>query len=136
MKKEKKATTVKKSRVEKPYNNGTMSSSAFFGWLRSSLRKLSSRGWIPITETKKAARVPYKGENKRRKYSYVCSICKGEFADSEISIHHIQPVGSLKSFDDLGEFAKNLFCEASLLQCVCTSCHHSIHHPKDEENNN
>lgn len=122
-----------KNKTEKPFNANTMSSSAFFSWLRSGLRRMSSRGWKPIAQVKKEAQVPYKGENKRRKFSYVCSICKGEFAATEINVHHTIEVGSLKSFDDLPEFCKNLFCEKELLQVVCSKCHDKIHH-KNERN--
>ena len=117
---------TKKSRVEKPYNNNTFSHSMMMQWIRSGLRKMSMR-WKPIAQVRKEAQVPYIGENKRRKYSYVCAICKGEFSSTECAVHHLNEVGTLKSFDDLGEFAKNLFCEKEFLILCCHTCHSSLH---------
>jgi hypothetical protein len=130
MKKEKKATTVKKSRVEKPYNNGTFSHSMMMQFLRSALRKISMR-WKPIAQVRKEAQVPYVGENKRRKYSYVCAKCGKHFASNDCAVHHLHAVGKLQSFEDLGEFAKNLFCEKQNLVLWCHICH-AAHHSKPE----
>jgi len=69
-----------------------MSRSAFFGWLRSRLRKMSQH-WRPINEVKKAAKVPYIGENQRRKFSYVCNNCKTPVSDKECNVHHKIPAG-------------------------------------------
>lgn len=124
---------TKKSRVEKPYNNNSFSHSMMMQWLRSGLRKMSMR-WKPIAQVRKEAQVPYIGENKRRKYSYVCAICKEEFASTECAVHHLQEVGTLKSFDDLGEFAKNLFCEKDSLILCCHTCHSNIHKTKNNQN--
>ena len=66
----KKKKVVRKSKVEKPFNNNTMSNSAFFGWLRSRLRKMSMQGWKPTLEVKKACKVPYEGENKIPSYCH------------------------------------------------------------------
>lgn len=121
-----------KSRVEKPYNNGTFSQNMLMQFLRSGLRKMSMR-WKPIAQTRKDAQVPYKGDNKRRKYSYVCSICKGEYDAKSCAVHHLHEVGTLKSFEDLGEFAKNLFCEKDSLILCCHACHSSLHSKNKED---
>lgn len=122
----KKAAAKKKSRVDKPYNAGTMSESAFFGMIREGLRQ-KSRWWKPILNTKKAAQIPYTGTNKRRKYSYLCSECGGEFDAKQVVVHHIVECGSLRSFEDLPGFAKRLFCEQSGLQLICKGCHDKKH---------
>lgn len=121
-----------KNRVEKPYNHSTMSSSAFFGWLRSRLRKMSMQGWKPTSAVKNASKVPYIGENKRRKFSYKCSKCLGLFSDKEVAVHHRIPAGSLKSFEDLGDFCKRLFVEAPGLVLLCDSCHTKEHEELDK----
>lgn len=122
----KKVSKPRKSLVEKPYNAGTFSEAAFFGWIRSRLRKMS-QAWKPIQEVKKAAKRPYVGENKRRKFSYECSRCLQLFSDKEVAVHHIVPAGTLKSFDDIGAFCKNLFVEKNLLILLCDGCHTREH---------
>lgn len=122
---------IRKSKVKKPFNNGTMSNAAFFSWIRSRLRKMS-QAWKPIQEVKKASRIPYVGENKRRKFSYVCERCKTPVSDKECAVHHKIPAGSLKSFEDIGEFCRRLFVEKHALELLCHSCHEQTH----EELNN
>ncbi len=109
---------IRKSKVDKPFNNGTMSNAAFFGWLRSRLRKMSI-AWKPIQIVKKAAKIPYKGPNKRRRFSYVCSNCGNAVSDKECAVHHIIPAGSLKSFEDLPGFCERLFVEKHGLILLC-----------------
>lgn len=114
---------VVNSRVSKPYNNGTMSKSAFFQMLRSTLRRRSLRGWLPIQACKQEARRPYTGPLKRQKWEYKCNICGEYFKESEISIDHINPAGQLNSFEDLPGFVERLFCEKEFLQCICNEHH-------------
>lgn len=113
---------VRKSRVEKPYNHGTMSKAAFWSMIKSALRQ-KSRWWKPIQECKKAAKRPYKGANKRQKFEYQCANCEEWFPDKQISIDHIIPVGSLNDYDDLPGFVERLFCEIDFLQPLCNDCH-------------
>lgn len=126
-KKPKKVVKSKKPKVEKPYNAGTMSSAAFFGWLRSRLRKMSMQGWKPTQEVKKAAKVPYVGTNKMRRFSYVCGKCSIPVGDKECAVHHKIPAGSLKSFADLPGFCERLFTEAENLILLCDNCHNLEH---------
>ena len=123
---------AKRIKAEKIYNNNSFSSSEMFQWLRSGLRKMSMR-WKPIAQVRKDAQVSYKGDNKRRKYSYVCSICKQEYDAKSCAVHHLKEVGTLKSFEDLGEFAKNLFCEKDSLILCCHTCHSSLHSKNKED---
>lgn len=118
----------RKNALPKTRNGETMSESAFFGWLRQILRR-ASINWKPIQQVRKEAQVPYKGVNKRRKFSYICSHCKGEFDAKSCCVHHKIECGSLKSFADLSGFAERLFCEKEHLELICNSCH-SKHHEK------
>jgi hypothetical protein len=43
--------------------------------------------------------------------------------DKEVSVDHIIPAGSLRSFSDLPQFVEILFCEADNLQVLCHACH-------------
>lgn len=133
----KKPKKVKKSKVLKTRNNNTMSEAAFFGWLRSRIRRLSIY-WKPIQIVKQEAKVPYIGSNKRRKFSYKCAKCGNTVSDKEGNVHHKIPCGSLKNFQDLAIFAEKLFVEKDLLEFLCHNCHDLEHerlnHIKTKEN--
>jgi hypothetical protein len=109
-------------KVIKTRNAGTMSESAFWGFIRSALRQ-KSRWWKPITQCKQNAKRPYKGANKRQKFEYQCNKCKKWFPDKQINIDHILPAGELNKSDDLPGFVERLFCEVGGLQCLCQNCH-------------
>lgn len=113
---------VKKPRVPRTRNSESMTESAFWSWLRSGLRQ-KSRWWKPIAEAKLLARRPYKGENKRQKWEYQCTHCKKHFKGDEVSVDHIYPAGSLKTYSDLPGFVERLFCEVKDLQVLCNPCH-------------
>lgn len=110
--------------IDKPFNGGTMTSSAFFSMIRSALRK-SSRWWKPVAECKLKARRKYKGTNPKQKWEYQCNECKKWFKDKDVSIDHIQECGSLNSFEDIPDFCRRLFVEVNGLQVLCKE-HHDI----------
>jgi 5-methylcytosine-specific restriction endonuclease McrA len=113
---------VKRSRVTKTRNSGTMTESAFWSFIRSALRN-KSRWWKPISECKQKSRRPYTGSNKRLKYEYQCNECKGWYPDKQINVDHIIPAGTLTCSTDLAGFIERLFCEQENLQVLCSSCH-------------
>ena len=113
---------VKRSRVAKTRNSGTMTESAFWSFIRSALRN-KSRWWKPITECKQKARRPYTGPNKRLKYEYQCNQCKGWYPEKQINVDHIIPAGTLTCSSDLPGFIERLFCEQENLQVLCEKCH-------------
>lgn len=96
----------------------------FFSFIRSALR----RAWTKFPNKFRAinaARLPQKGLRKgRRVYLYKCHSCKDSFTTSQITVDHIVPCGSLRSFDDLPKFVSNLFCSIDNLQVLCKKCHH------------
>lgn len=118
----KKKKTVKRVKVVKTRNAGTMTESAFWSFIRSGLRQ-KSRWWKPITECKLDAKRPYKGPNKRQKFEYQCASCKGWFPEKQINVDHIIPAGSLNCSADLPGFVDRLFCEKEHLQVLCEKCH-------------
>ncbi len=118
----KKKTVIRKSRVVKTRNAGTMSESAFWGFIRSALRQ-KSRWWKPISEAKAKAKRAYKGPLKRQKFEYLCATCLKWFPDKHVNVDHIFPAGSLRCADDLPGFVERLFCEEDNLQVLCTTCH-------------
>jgi 5-methylcytosine-specific restriction endonuclease McrA len=106
----------------KTRNNGTMSESAFWSFIRSALRQ-KSRWWKPITQCKLEAKRTYTGPLKRQKFEYQCNHCKGWFPEKKINVDHIKPAGSLNCAADLAPFVQRLFCEIDNLQCLCEECH-------------
>lgn len=114
---------LKKSRVIKPYNAGTLSEAGFWQLIRSTLRK-ASRWWKPVQQCRDEARRPYTGKDKRTKWEYQCRKCENWFPAKEIQIDHIIEAGSLQSGDDLKGFVERLFVEKQGLQPLCTNCHY------------
>jgi 5-methylcytosine-specific restriction endonuclease McrA len=116
-------------------NNGTMTTSAFWSFIRSALRQ-KSRWWKPILQCKLMARRPYKGDNPRLKWEYKCAECGNYFPEKRISVDHIKPIGSLKDYSDLPNFVKTLFCEVDNLQVLHDECHDKkTQKEKDERKN-
>lgn len=120
------AQKPRKGTTPKTRNAGTMTEVQFFQWIRQVLRKASIY-WKPISQVRKEAQVPYKGNNKRRKYSYICSECGKEYPSTEINVHHKIECGSLKTFDDLPGFVERLFTEKENLAVLCKKCHDKEH---------
>jgi len=54
---------------------------------------------------------------------YMCATCGNVLPAKDVQIDHIKNVGTLKDFDDLPDFVRNLFCDASELQVLCKECH-------------
>ena len=113
---------IRKSKVVKTRNGGTMTEAAFWSFIRSGLRQ-KSRWWKPISICKIESRRPYNGPLKRQKFEYQCNSCKEWFPDKKINVDHIIPAGELNSANDLPAFVERLFCEKEGLQVLCSECH-------------
>lgn len=117
---------MKKPRVIKTRNWGKMTESWFWWMIRSTLRQ-KSRRWKPLQDYKKSKQIPYVWSNKRRKWSYICEDCWGEFDSKEVEVNHIIPAWSLKCADDLPWFVERLFCEnidwRPSFNLLCKVCH-------------
>lgn len=122
MVKKKKTAKPRKGAAPKTRNAGTMTESAFWGFIRSSLRQ-KSRWWKPIGEAKQKAKRPYKGRGNQRKWEYQCAECLQWFPDKEVNVDHIIPAGTLRCAADLPGFVERLFCEIDNLQVLCNVCH-------------
>lgn len=109
-----------KRRVQPTRAGNTWTEAKFFQFIRSALRQAYSRYPVKF-QVKKAAERTVTG--KRHKYEYKCAECSEWFMGKEIQVDHIEPAGSLKSFDDLPAFAEKLFCEADGMQVLCKPCH-------------
>ena len=104
-------------------NAGTMTESAYWGMVRSGLRR-TFRWWKPLMKAKEGAKRVYTGDNKRQKWEYQCNQCKQWFKGSEVEVDHIIPAGSLKSGKDLEGFLERLTPEDGY-QVLCKP-HHII----------
>lgn len=106
-----------------------MTESEFNTFVRNLLRS-GSRKWKPTSNARNRNRVPYVGENKRRKWQTKCDICGELFNNEDIQIHHLEALGELSTWDD---FIKKLFCDSHLLSPVCVPCHKNISKKENEE---
>lgn len=115
---------IKKEKVivPKPRNNGTMTESAFWSFIRSSIRK-ASMYWKPLQQCKEEARRISKSSNKRQKWEYQCAECTKWFKNDDVQVDHIIDAGSLKSADDLKGFIERCFVETGGYQVLCKPCH-------------
>jgi len=98
---------MRKPKVEKTRNAGTMTEAAYFAKIRSILRN-GFRYWKPAMLAAEKASRPYKGENKRLKKEYQCKSCKEWFKRADVQIDHILPCGSLNNYNDIVDFIKRL----------------------------
>lgn len=113
---------MKKQRAQRTRNAGTWTEAAFFGKLRSCLRRLSMF-WKPSLAAIKLAQVSAPGPHGR-KWLFRCASCAGLFMRKEVQIDHVTPVGSLKSLEDLPGFVERLLPEdPAAFQILCKSCH-------------
>ena len=124
------ARVGKTNRVPKTRAGGTWTEAAFWGFIRSGIRRLST-SWPPISKVKLQYRRPYSGPNARQKWEYQCALCGEWFPEavtvggkrqSIIHIDHIVPCGELSSWDELRVFAERLFVEEDGLRVTCKDC--------------
>jgi hypothetical protein len=117
-----KKKVVKNPKVSRTRNNQTLTESAFWGFIRSTLRN-ASRWWKPIAQCKLNSRRAYKGINKLQKWEYLCNHCGGHFMEKEVQIDHIIDAGTLTCANDVAGFIERLFCEEGGFQTLCKPCH-------------
>jgi hypothetical protein len=117
-------------RVERTRNGKTLTEAAFWGMIRSTLRRRTMY-WLPIKQAREQARRPYKGNNKRQKWEFLCAECKKHHPQKNINVDHKIEAGSLRNGDDLKGFVERLFCEdVEGYQVLCKPCHKSKTHKK------
>jgi hypothetical protein len=110
------------SKVPRTRNGGTLTEAAFWGMVRSGLRR-TFRWWKPALAALHAARVPYRGP-RGQKWAYVCCDCKRLFLRKQVQIDHVEPAGQLTSYEHVGEFLRRLCAEpVSAYACRCKRCH-------------
>jgi len=117
----------KTSRVPKTRAGGLWTEAAFWGYIRSNLRKMSVR-WPPRQQAMRAARREYRGPNKRQKFEVQCAACGGWFKQADCQVDHVVGCGKLACWDDLPIFVSRLLCEPDELQILCEPCHKKKSH--------
>lgn len=119
----KKAPAKKRRALTPPFPEyPDWSEAKFFSFIRSALRAAWSR-WPPKYQLLAKAKRKYEGPNKRLKWEFQCNECKLYYPQKEISVDHINPAGTLRSFEDIGSFCERLFVGEDKLQVLCSGCH-------------
>lgn len=125
---------VPRAGLERPFNNSTWTSARFWSFVRSSLRRSSSR-WGPAFAALKEAETGKKtnASSGRLAMHYRCAECGGEFPRKEVEIDHIVSCGSLRCYDDLPGFVQRLFPEKEGFAILCkATCHNKKTHGKEQ----
>ena len=116
------AKAPKKQRAPRTRGAGHLTEAGFWGFIRSGLRSKFMRWW-PRYEVLRQARRKSQSTNLRLKWEFLCSHCKGWFAQKEVEVNHKIACGSLRSYADLPGFVERLFVEKEGLEVVCKPCH-------------
>jgi ubiquinone/menaquinone biosynthesis C-methylase UbiE len=119
----KKKVVVRKSRVVKTRNNGTMSESQYFSKIRSSLRQ-AFRYWKPMQNVLEISSRPSQSLNKRLKKEYQCAHCKNWFKRDDVQIDHVEECGSLNKYEDIVPFIIRLTKEEPEAYQILCKQHH------------
>lgn len=109
------------------------SNAQYWQFIRAGLRAKFTRyppKWQVLAEAKRVAE-----NNPRAKWEYLCTTCFGWYLQKDVTVDHIVPCGSLKSYEDLAGFVERLFCPADGLQVLCIQCHKAKTKADREKNN-
>ena len=111
-------------KVNRTRNNEEWTESMYWNEIRQALRTIFMRKWSPAKRARELAKVPYIGTSTRRKIAFKCSVCKKQFKNEEVQVHHKEHVGSLKCDADLVPFVNRLLNEdVSSYAVICKGCH-------------
>lgn len=110
------------SRGVKNKCSNTWTTSRYFSFIRSALRQAWNKYPVKYQCLNNAKR-PSQLDDKRTKWEYQCNECKGWFKTKEVQVDHKESAGSLKTYEDLPDFVRRLFCELDNLQVLCKVCH-------------
>lgn len=127
----KKAAKKRASKVPLTRCCGMWTEARFWSFIRSNLRRMSSR-WAPKYKCLELARRKSESGNKRLKWEYQCAHCQAWFPGKEVEVDHIIPCGSLKSFADAAGFLERMLCEVDGFQVLCKGCHNKVTHHSPE----
>ncbi len=133
---------VPKKKEGKVFDHGTKTRAAFFGRIRSLLRREFMYSKVKAAVLKEAS---------VSRNTTLCSGCQQIVPKSVVKldkegnpvlkngktkrvnnceVDHLVECGSLRSFEDLSGFTERLFCGAEGLRVLCKPCHHEKTHAK------
>ena len=104
-------------RVERTRAGGTWTEARYFGFIRNALRSAFQKSPVKHAAKRQALELTDNGGR------YRCASCSELFRGSDVHVDHIEPCGSLKTFDDLPGFVERMFCEVEGFQILCKPCH-------------
>jgi len=112
-------------RVERTRAGNSMTEGAFRSFIKSGLRRMSTR-WKPKYDVKKAARHTKKLPNIKGRLVFhsKCNDCGDIVPETTATVDHISPIINPEiGFTNWDDVIYALFCEAEGLQVLCSPCH-------------
>lgn len=108
-------------RKTKPYiNYPEWTEARMFSFIRSALRGAWTRYPVKYQVLKDAeCGVKVNRFSGKKAKHYKCNECKREFPAKMVQVDHIKTNHPLKSFEDIGEYCRTLFCGKDDLQVLC-----------------
>lgn len=124
-------------RVERTRNGGRWTEARFQSFIKSLLRKGSTR-WGPANDALKAASVGKKFDERtgRQIEHFKCAGCKEEFPRRDCAKDHIDPVVPIEGWSSWDEIIERMFIEIEGFQVLCKSCHHDKTNEEKEARKN
>jgi hypothetical protein len=113
--------------IERPRNGGKWTEAQFLYFIKSALRRASSR-WGPKYE---AVRKTYVGDGinprtGRKCKLHQCPECGGTFPQNGMQADHRIPVVGPEGFTNWSDYVARLFCEADGFAVMCIACHKKV----------
>ena len=121
-------------RAVRTRNANTMTEAAYWGKVRSALRKAFAY-WKPAQKAVKLAECGTQTNPKtgRQKKVYKCAACGIAGFREVMQIDHVDPCGPLRSQGDVVMFLDRLTCEdSSKFQLLHKTCHQAITNQRKE----
>ena len=110
-------------RIPRTRAGGKFTEARYWSFIRGALRSASLKYPSKYAALAAAKRAKPKGSVGTHRFVYICAACQQTHPSNEVQVDHIEPCGSLKSYEDLPGFAERLFCEPEDLQVLCKPCH-------------
>jgi 5-methylcytosine-specific restriction endonuclease McrA len=107
--------------MTKPHEDCGWTKARYFSFIRSALRAATMRYPAKQKYLNRACRTA--PANMRAKYVCDCELCGEVVGKSKAEVDHINPAGSLRSYEDLPGFVERLFCGFDNFQILCPPCH-------------
>jgi len=118
-------------KVPKPYNSGRWSEARFRAFVKSALRKASSRWQVQSDVLKKAQTGTRKNRfTGRQAMHFKCSKCRKSYPRTHVQVDHVNPVEPFEGYSgetylgtNWNTYIERLLCEDYNYQVLCTNCH-------------